>query len=674
MRVVLLLMCAMVGLARESAAAATICTFEAGSGLIDSNALNACTWPRIGSWSVTNNPQTNLFFSNSQPYRFAQDPGTNTAYATYTTWAAYAQYSFGSNGVISYMSNCTVGLAMYIQGTESYHQFDLFEIGGDSEHAVLSLQDNPSPTITLHTSVTPDSAKFPLAPYTNTWIWVTVARRWDQAYMNVYTLPNLSLIFSTNNPYLHTNARSGWVTLGRVDSHTGHTSLGRCGYDCLVVDTNDNATFPLLPTINYVIAASPAYSDVTNAYAACALGYTLSVPAGSATWSNTLTITNGITLQGAGTNATVITSAVGLSSYLVIYNPATPASNEPFTLSGFTFDLATNSPGIRLTCSATNALTSMRICSNEVRNCISPTYRTLVVDGNIYGVMDHNTLLGAGSPALGFYGNDQQSWDVYRYQPGTTNTFVVENNFFRGDDNLVAAGQGGRYCLRYNTFVFDTAGGNWNALDAHGNQPSVYGTMGCEIYGNTLYATNASVRWIDHRGGVGTMWSNTVSTSSTVATVVREEYDDSIRPTTNPTPQHVSSSYYWENRSSNGTRLDASIMSDCCSVLAENVTHWNETNSFNGTSGIGVGLRSARPATCVIGVGYWATDSNILYVATAPNTWSRYYKPLAYPHPLITGIPDAPLAGGDDAAAASPAAVAGMATASRAFVGRISTP
>src|SRR5947208_1918072 len=36
------------------------------------------------------------------------------------------------------------------------------------------------------------------------------------------------------------------------------------------------------------------------------------------------------------------------------------------------------------------------------------------------------------------------------------------------------------------------------------------------------------------------------------------------------------------------------------------------------------------------GVGYWATDTNTLYVCTAPNTWSAYYTPYVYPHPLVS--------------------------------------
>jgi hypothetical protein len=81
------------------------------------------------------------------------------------------------------------------------------------------------------------------------------------------------------------------------------------------------------------------------------------------------------------------------------------------------------------------------------------------------------------------------------------------------------------------------------------------------------------------------------------------------------------------------------------------------TSPFNGTSGTGWGTLANRPTTCTAGVAYWATDQGtwntstsnpygeqqngadgVLYKATATDTWTLYYTPLTYPHPLAGGV------------------------------------
>jgi hypothetical protein len=84
---------------------------------------------------------------------------------------------------------------------------------------------------------------------------------------------------------------------------------------------------------------------------------------------------------------------------------------------------------------------------------------------------------------------------------------------------------------------------------------------------------------------------------------------------------------------------------------AESVNQAAQTSAtapFNGTSGAGHGTLARRPTTCTPRVGYWATDQGTwnrsgsggqgqLYVCTATNTWTLYYTPYVYPHPLISG-------------------------------------
>lgn len=94
----------------------------------------------------------------------------------------------------------------------------------------------------------------------------------------------------------------------------------------------------------------------------------------------------------------------------------------------------------------------------------------------------------------------------------------------------------------------------------------------------------------------------------------------------------------------------------------QNVDYWLDCRAgtqsgcttFTGAStpgsatvgGVGSGLKSARPTTCTVGVGYWATDEGNwnhsgsgpqgnLYICTATNTWTLSYTPFTYPHPLV---------------------------------------
>jgi len=105
--------------------------------------------------------------------------------------------------------------------------------------------------------------------------------------------------------------------------------------------------------------------------------------------------------------------------------------------------------------------------------------------------------------------------------------------------------------------------------------------------------------------------------------------------------------YAWGNTYNKSRQLD---VGSGYPKIQENRDYYNQKNPFDGTAGVGVGPLASRPKTCSAGVAYWATDQGEwdsthegpdgqLYGCTAPNTWSFYYKPYTYPHPLVGDHP-----------------------------------
>lgn len=148
--------------------------------------------------------------------------------------------------------------------------------------------------------------------------------------------------------------------------------------------------------------------------------------------------------------------------------------------------------------------------------------------------------------------------------------------------------------------------------------------------------------------------------------------DDSLwastgQTTTPPAQSTLAPLYAWKNVSG-GSELNPSLNCEtatdflctntAANLIVQNRDYYQFNASFTGTSGVGEGTLAARPATCTTGVGYWATDQGswnasasnaygvqasgadgVLYQCTSTNTWSAYYTPYTYPHPLQGATP-----------------------------------
>ena len=221
-------------------------------------------------------------------------------------------------------------------------------------------------------------------------------------------------------------------------------------------------------TIN---AASASYEDVSAAVVAASPGDTVLVPAGSATWGSTLTITRGIVLQGAGIDQTTITGQL----IFIRWTPDVTAlaNHETLTIKGFTFDgndSTTEQLGYAglLTVACPNYQASrvnIVIMNNKFKNTTATGIYNV---GVTYGVVALNTFdrvrmpirqfnvygIGAVSGADGY-----PAWSTLVQEYGTERNIYFEDNTIQfssapanPDPGWLETGMGGRIAVRYNTW------------------------------------------------------------------------------------------------------------------------------------------------------------------------------------------------------------------------------
>ena len=437
-----------------------------------------------------------------------------------------------------------------------------------------------------------------------------------------------------------------------------------------------------------ITAASCNASDVQAAITSAGRNGTVNVPAGSCTWSSPVTITTGLTLNGAGVGSTVITSSGG--SQLLSISPDTTAisASSNIKITGFEFNGGgASGADVFIAIQGASGITGSVpyryyiIANNKFENGNTTSSNGVIQaggngNGQLRGVIANNTFTNTNEPMRLFSNNDtgESSNPVFNIPTYgdenqmffETNTINFTGSYAGANPGWIEVGQGAREVIRYNTYNFANATTPTEIWDIHGFQnwngtvnSGQTGTMEVEAYGNTI-TNGGQYRWIDFRGSWGLFFDN-IFTGTTNPD--NELYGMSspgscgnqISPLpTNYIPQ-VNNAYSF-NLTVNGTESDlvmnASGDPTNCSVT-QNSNWWNYDATCTASAcATGVGRGTTAPTgTCTTGVGYWVastpgatTSSSVIqngtfYKCTATNTWTLYYKPFTYPHPLLNSSP-----------------------------------
>ena len=453
-----------------------------------------------------------------------------------------------------------------------------------------------------------------------------------------------------------------------------------------------NTTF--ISNVNAVIinATTCSQANVQTAINSAATGDIVVVPPGKCSWNANVIISDDkkITLKGAGIGLTVINNL--LSTEVVLQ-----MGDSGSRITGFTFNevvirlfagdaridhnklyTATTSPG-------------SGVYFSTGRSVLHEAPQALV-DNNVFE--NCRVVVTASGSMMA-----NKPWTLPLDIGGRTNVVYVEDNtFYRTYTtaaNVMDANYGGAYVFRYNTIYGVNAFLNIMAHSVQGNNRA---TKKWEIYGNILQTD----KYVNHqtfrmRGGTGLIFYNSVigrwSEPSIDLDNVRSfssvgdgglcdgdsAWDgnedgtgypcrDQIgRGPDNPLwfnspagayTQPLVPAYAWVNRTASNAEVAFRVYDTVSAKhIKSNRDYYDYNVSFNGTSGIGAGTLANRPASCTKGVAYWATNQSTsdltgkvgnnpqmpitgtLYKCTAPNTWTAYYTPYTYPHPLRSSEP-----------------------------------
>lgn len=416
----------------------------------------------------------------------------------------------------------------------------------------------------------------------------------------------------------------------------------------------------------------------------------------------TIPNTKGLRIQGAGvglTNITFGTCSGGALGHIEYYVSPGNAVSELSGIS-FTYSLTgCGSDAVNIYVKGHSTTANFRIHNNEFKNIRTRgiQFYTDSASADLYGLVDNNlfqTLVtGTSAHPLdfnGYLGGDGEMWERMGGAPdwGTEKFVYIEDNTFDiADmaDNVFDAYAGSRFVFRNNT-VYNTMPGVHGA-DSGGRR----GVHSFELYRNTFTVPTGPNPFtaFNYRSGSILQWGNTWDSHYNEEgrlQVYRITIPDTYPPwgmcdgthvfDRNGTPTGyqcldqfgwrfdagykstqagaaptLTPLYFWNNTQA-GSAMAAPVVSGLAGYVDQNREFYTSTGASctgGGSCTTGVGVGTSLPTTCTSGVAFWKTnegnwDSNqagtdgVLYTCTATNTWTLYYTPYLYPHPLRSSV------------------------------------
>lgn len=383
-------------------------------------------------------------------------------------------------------------------------------------------------------------------------------------------------------------------------------------------------------------------ASVQACHDAGATGDTITIPAGSFTWSTGVVISKGIILKGMNSTNTIINRGTGFTGALVTlagFTSDVPVRvynlrfNSPVGQFGDLYSVAVTGPW-----DGTWAMTQVRI-----DHCyFYGGQRTLFYKWRVNGVVDHNTFQDCAIIFL-YNGDDDPAWTRAGTPAfGTSDAVFFEDNTILMDntisyvDTLSDINTGGRCVWRKNTFNLTAFTGTFGSLiESHGNQDYWHGSdtdwlragVMNEVYNNT-FSWSSAFRIFWFRGGRALVANNKMTGSFGGLVVAFDEEEGVggiITPTrTGPWPaeDQINNTFIFGNKL-NGVALSGSL-----------VGNWQTGSNPYVQVSRDFWLQAPSMATQTVypQPGTPSLPNYPLPYNPSVTSWTPY----TYPHPLVT--------------------------------------